>query len=97
MDESMSMRDFNGMSDREFIIKHYGAVLQSDGSYLDCDGHISWFNDDGDAHREDGPSYILPNGDVEWSFNDINYGFEEWLKVIPISDEEKMLLRLQYG
>ena len=94
---SSSMRDFNGVSDRDFIIKNYGAVLQSDGSYLDSEGHISWFNDDGDSHREDGPSYILPNGDVEWAFNDTQYTFDEWIKLTPISDEKKMLLRLQYA
>jgi len=85
------------MSDRDFIIKHYGAVLQSDGSYLDCEGHISWFNDDGESHRADGPAYILPDGSLEWSLNDKCYSFDEWCIKTNISDETKMLLRLQYA
>ena len=78
-------------------INDYDAVEQSDGSWLHNDGDVYWYNERGDTHREDGPAVISINGDVEWLLNSKRYTLDEWLKLTPISDEQKMLLRLQYG
>jgi hypothetical protein len=75
---------------------HYGAKQQPDGSWLHDDGDVYWFNDEGDVHRADGPA-IIRNGHMYWSLNDREYSLEDWLKRTPISDEDKMMLRLQYG
>ena len=85
-------------SNRDFVINNRGAVEQSDGSYVDRSGTISWFNDDGEWHREEGPAviYIYPDAEVWW-LNNIIYSFNDWLKLSTVSDEQKMMLRLQYA
>jgi hypothetical protein len=82
---------------REFDIESFDAKEQSDGSYVDRNGTIIWYNEAGDWHRVDGPAISYTNGDMEWVLNDINHTFTDWLTLVKISDEAKMLLRLQYG
>jgi len=48
-------------------------------------------------HKEDGPAKIYSNGIKLWYLNGKNYSFEEWLKLTPISDEEKILIKLKYS
>jgi len=83
-------------STRDEDIRLFGAVEQSDGSYKDDGDNIYWYNEDGEYHREDGPACIFYNGELEWWLDDHFYKFAEWLIKSPISDEEKMMLRLQY-
>jgi len=73
----------------------YGAKRQSDGSYIDNAGTIFWYNSEGKYHRDDGPAVIM-DSIVSWHLNGEWYSFKGWLKALPISDEDKMLLRLQY-
>jgi hypothetical protein len=40
-------------SRRDFNIEEFDSIEQPDGSYLDNDGDISWFNDDGEWHKEE--------------------------------------------
>jgi len=47
-------------------------------------------------HREDGPAIMWEDGTKSWYLNDIEYSFEKWLKLTPISDDEKVFLRLKY-
>ena len=83
---------------REVDIKYLDAVEQSDGSYINEYGNIYWYNEEGEYHREDGPSKIVGSRRrVEWYLNDIEYSFADWLKESPLSDEDKMMLRLQYA
>jgi hypothetical protein len=84
-------------SRRDQDISDYNAVEQSDGSWLHNDGDIFWYNEAGQDHREDGPASIYTSGSVFWYLNGYVYSFDKWLKLTPISDEAKMLLRLQYG
>jgi hypothetical protein len=88
------------VSNRDIHIRHYDAVEQADGSWLHNDGEIFWYNADGHIHREDGPTFkhraAYPNK-IEWFFNGNSYKFNDWLKLTTITDEAKMLLRLQYG
>jgi len=77
-----------------FLNKHLHRV---DGPALinDENGFEAWYINE-KHHREDGPAMILSNGEKCWYLNGIKYSFEEWLKLAPISDEEKVFLRLKY-
>ena len=84
-------------TNRSVAINCWGAVEQPDGSYLNNRGWRLWFNEVGQLHKVDGPAIIYTDGcGVDWLLNNINYGFDEWIKLTPISDEDKMLLRLRY-
>tara|TARA_B110000238_G_scaffold100411_1_gene109424 strand:- start:909 stop:1175 length:267 start_codon:yes stop_codon:yes gene_type:complete len=87
-----------GMSNRDYHIKKYAAIEQSDGSWLHDDGDVYWYNEVGYLHREDGPACIYFNGGgVEWWLNGNYYFVDDWLIELNKSDECKMMLRLQYG
>jgi hypothetical protein len=73
------------------------AVIQPNGSYLNQWGTINWFNELGQYHRIDGPAITYSTSRSCWYINGSEYDFNEWLKLTPISDEQKLLLRLQYG
>jgi hypothetical protein len=81
---------------RDVDIKYRGAVLQSDGSYLNRHDTKRWFNEAGETHRDDGPAIIYDDGEVSWMLNDKIYAFGRWCVAANISDEDKMMLRLQY-
>jgi len=85
------------VSSRVYDIIMHHFIEQSDGSYLHCDGDIFWYNEAGLCHREDGPSLTLTDGRMLWYLNGIYYSFDEWCIKLNKSDEEKMMLRLQYG
>jgi len=85
------------MSDRDRHINAYDACRQSDGSYLHSDRDVYWYNEEGQVHREDGPSIIYRLGGLYWYLNGFDYTFNEWCNTLNKTDEEKMLLRLQYG
>jgi hypothetical protein len=86
------------MSSRDFDIENDDAIELADGSYINEGGSIMWYNEEGFYHREDGPAIIhTGDWDVEWCLNSEPYEFTEWIKLTPISDEAKMMLRLQYG
>jgi hypothetical protein len=85
-------------SSKEYHINTFGAVEQSDGSYLhNRDGQVYWYNKEGHIHREDGPAIVYPDGSVEWFIDGDEYEFDEWLDLTPATEEHKMLLRLQYA
>jgi len=46
-------------------------------------------------HREDNPA-VLIDKNVLWYLNGIKYSFEEFIEKTPISNEEKIFLRLKY-
>jgi hypothetical protein len=68
----------------------------------------SWWLD-GVRHRIDGPAYSrisdkIPDWllsryppDPEWWLDGKRYEFDEWLKITPIDEEQKLLIKLQYG
>jgi hypothetical protein len=47
-------------------------------------------------HRVDGPAVEYDDGDVEWWFNDKYYEFEDFIKAAGLTDEEAMLLALEW-
>jgi hypothetical protein len=81
---------------RDYAIKKHAAVLQSNGSYLTSNDINIWFDTYGQPHRTDGPAVIYADGSIRWYINDTRYDFNKWLKLSPITDEQKLLLRLQY-
>jgi hypothetical protein len=58
--------------------------------------HRWYYDTKGFPHREDGPALIYPNGQAYWYLHGTLYTFNEYLKLTPIPDEQKLLLRLQY-
>jgi Ni,Fe-hydrogenase I large subunit len=83
---------------RDMHVTNFGAIEQSDGSYIDEDGEHLWYNEAGDYHREDGPASIHMDGDVYWYLNGLNFRtFESWLNAVNVSPENKMILKLQYA
>jgi hypothetical protein len=86
------------LSHREHEILHFGAIEQSDGSYIDLYGNRKWFNEEGRLHRDDGPASVLTNGQIRWWINGQYYiSFKSWLEHSQNTDETKMMLRLCYG
>jgi len=85
------------MNSRVNAIKDYGTVLQHNGSYLTDLSTKAWFNEEGQFHRVDGPAIVYADGRVYWYLNDNESSFKEWLKLTPITDEQKLILRLQYA
>jgi hypothetical protein len=95
MYEYMSRYDY--MSSRDQDIDFDDAIELADGSYINERGTIVWYNEEGCYHREDGPAVIYPDGDVEWFIKGEWYSFDDWCIELNKSDEDKMMLRLQYG
>jgi len=77
--------------------RNFCATLQDDGSYLLDRGEILWYNEFGELHRDDGPATVYPDGKIDWYWEDDYHTFNTWLMIATISDEQKMMLRLQYG
>jgi hypothetical protein len=82
---------------REHDIELASAVEQPDGSYINEFDTVTWYNELGDLHREDGPAVVSHTGNIYWYLGDNDYSFDEWCKKLNKSDEDKMTLRLQYA
>jgi hypothetical protein len=81
--------------DYDVIVENAGR--QPDGSYITSNGARVWYNEEGFYHREDGPACFYTDGSIDWAYNGSRYTFNEWCVAANISDEDKMMLRLQYG
>jgi hypothetical protein len=74
-----------------------GKLHRTDGpAIISANGHQYWYQHD-NLYREDGPAQIWPRGDVDWWLNGNMYTFEDWLDIVNISDESKVMLKLKYG
>ena len=82
---------------RDYAIDYRAATEQEDGSWVYDNGLKVWYNDAGYVHRDNGPAVINPDGKIRWFDRSCERPFKEWLQQIDISDEQKMLLRLQYA
>jgi hypothetical protein len=85
------------MFSRDKDITFFAAELQPDGSYINRYGHISWYNEKGQLHNEDGPGVIIYRGKSYWYLHGATYSFNGWCIAANKTDEVKMLLRLQYA
>jgi hypothetical protein len=62
-----------------------------------ADGFKEWIQF-GQLHRTDGPAVITQYGKFEWHMLGAMHTFDNWLKAnTAISEEEKVMLKLQYG
>jgi hypothetical protein len=76
-----------------------GKLHRVDGpAWEDKNGTKFWYRH-GKSHREDGPADDYADGYNRWYFNDKYYSeFDDWLEANTfISEEEKLMLKLQYG
>jgi beta-glucanase (GH16 family) len=52
----------------------------------------------GKIHRTDGPAVEYTDDTVRWYLDGAKYEFEEWLdRTTGLTDEEKVMMKLQYG
>jgi len=73
-----------------------GDLHREDGPALEYYNGSKYWYLNGKRHREDGPAEES-FGKVHWYLNNFYYPFEYWLILTPISDEEKVFLKLKYG
>jgi hypothetical protein len=74
----------------------FGAIEQPDGSYIDDNNRITWYNEKGKRHCDHGPAIKYKSG-AWWYIDGRIYSFDDWCNKLNKTDEDKMLLRLQYG
>jgi hypothetical protein len=60
------------------------------------DGTKHWYQHN-KRHRDDGPAVEWPNGAKTWYLYDQRLSFDEWLDKVKMSDEGKVMMKLQYG
>tara|TARA_R110000851_G_scaffold113803_1_gene238636 strand:+ start:342 stop:560 length:219 start_codon:yes stop_codon:yes gene_type:complete len=48
-------------------------------------------------HRDDGPAIEYADGYKSWWLNDNPLTFDKWLDKVNMSDEDKVMMKLQYG
>jgi hypothetical protein len=76
----------------------HGKFHRVDGPAIEyADGFKSWWLN-GRHHRVDGPAIEYAGGNSSWYLNGRRYSFDEWIDINTyISEEEKVMLKLQYG
>jgi hypothetical protein len=65
-------------------------------SSLTIDGTAYWRKNNY-IGRINGPAVILRDGTIMWYLDGKKYPFEEFIKITPITNEEKVELALRYG
>jgi hypothetical protein len=60
------------------------------------DGSKQWYQH-GNRHRDDGPAVQYSHGTKYWYLYGKYLSFNEWLDEVDISDEDKVMMKLQYG
>ena len=85
------------MTDLPRINEFHPSVIP-DGHWIDCDGWEVGVKN-GKYHRIDGPAIISTYGDIDWFLNGEWYRtFAEWLRDNDeITDEQRVMLKLEYG
>jgi hypothetical protein len=66
------------------------------GQIVNAEGDNFWYQH-GEFHRDDGPAIIYANGHKSWWLNNERFTFERWLDEVDISEEQKVMIKLQYG
>ena len=71
---------------------------REDGPAIEYADGKKWWALHGNRHRTDGPAVDNSDGHKEWYIHGHEYTFEKWLNDNPeLNDEEKVMLKLQYG
>jgi hypothetical protein len=94
------------MDDMQPIINSSGDIVYRDRDQLHrtdgpavewTDGSKFWYVYN-QLHRIDGPAIEYADGNISWCLNGVYLLFEGWLEQnTEISDEEKVMIKLQYG
>jgi hypothetical protein len=58
---------------------------------------IKFWYQHGQLHRDDGPAIEWPDGEKSWYINNQYLSFDDWLNQLNMSDEDKVMMKLQYG
>ena len=71
---------------------------RTDGPAVEwANGDTEWWQH-GIRHRTDGPAMEWENGHKEWYLHDCVFSFDKWLdQNQTLTDEEKVMFKLQYG
>jgi hypothetical protein len=76
---------------------NYGERHREDGPAVESVHGNQWWID-GRFHRIDGPAIEYADGQVSWYLEGLRYTFDQWLaKTTGLTDEETVMLKLQYG
>jgi hypothetical protein len=76
----------------------HNKLHRTDGPAIEnADGTKAWLLDD-DYHRTDGPAIEYTSGSMSWYLRGDSLSFDEWLdQNQTLTDEEKVMFKLQYG
>jgi len=80
----------------DVIKKHYTHEQLPDGSLLVNGDLVCTFNDSGYLHSDIKPALHL-GIKIGWWLDGTEFSFEEWCIKLNKTEEEMLLLRLQYG
>jgi len=71
-----------------------GELHRTDGPAVIDGGHQAWYLN-GELHNTDGPAII--SGDYQaWYLNGVKCQFNDWIKKVNATPEEKTMLRLKW-
>ena len=74
-----------------------GKLHREDGPAFEGVDGSKWWCLNGKSHREDGPAIIWADGTKAWWLDDKWHPlFDEWLKELDVSDEDKLFLKLKW-
>jgi hypothetical protein len=74
-----------------------GVLHRTDGpAIIYINGHKEWWQH-GKRHRDDGPAVMYADGHQRWFQHGKWLPFAQWLEEVDISDEDKVMMKLQYG
>jgi hypothetical protein len=76
----------------------YGECHRIDGPAIEYADGDAWWYFEGKIHRTDGPAIVYADGRKSWWLYSTRLSFNEWLdQNKKLTDEEKVMLKLQYG
>jgi hypothetical protein len=88
--------EINNDGDKEWRLN--GKLHRVGAPAIQRIGGEKWWILNGKLHRVDGPAIEHLRGYKEWWLDNGRYSFDDWLEANNyISEEEKLMLKLQYG
>ena len=86
----------NRTGDKHWYDDNHELHRDNDPAIEGVNGAQFWYQH-GNRHRTDGPAIEWSDGTKRWYLNDQRMSFEEWLNKVKMSDEDKVMMKLQYG
>tara|TARA_R110000850_G_scaffold79395_2_gene171185 strand:- start:19 stop:309 length:291 start_codon:yes stop_codon:yes gene_type:complete len=96
MDDMQSEMSIDSDGDKRWVVN--GKLHREDGPAVEwANGDKEWWQH-GQIHRTDGPAIQWHYGAIEWCLHGYCYAFDQWLRRnYEMTDEEKVMMKLQYG